>query len=80
MPEKYDSEVNEVKQGKNNIILHIAESRNVPLCDINQIMLDRAKNYRTVCLHTDHVHFEDRAKDIIVKEYMTYLRGRLSEN
>ncbi len=72
-PEQYDQSVNTVKAGKNEIIARIAAERGMSYFDINGHMLELAKSPKTVCLHTDHVHFEEKAKQVIAKEYCRYL-------
>ncbi len=71
--EEYDESVNAVKKGKNEIIGAIAQKKGLPYFDVNAYMMNLAKDRKTVCLHTDHVHFEEKAKDVIVEEYCKLL-------
>ncbi len=71
--EIYDESINEVKVKKNKIIENIAKNKGIDFFDINQYMINLAKSPKTICLHTDHVHYEDKAKEIIAKEYCRFL-------
>lgn len=73
LPEKYDDEINIIKKKKNEIIEEISNEMQLPFCDINKYMINLADNPKTKCLHTDHVHFEEKAKDVIVKKYIEFL-------
>lgn len=70
--EKYDATINDVKEKKNKAIEQLAAKKDLPYFDVNQFMIDLSKSPRTVCLHTDHVHFEEKAKKIIAHEYAKY--------
>ena len=66
--ETYDESWNKVVRKKNEIVKELSEEAHIPLCDIEGYMYG-LKKY----VHKDHIHYEDRAKPIIVKEYMRYL-------
>ena len=61
--EEFDDEI------KNEIIVSIAQSGNmrVSLLDINELI----KKYNFI--RTDHIHFETKAKGVIVQEMLRYI-------
>lgn len=71
--EEYDLEINNIKAEKNKIIMKLADRKSITFFDVNQYMIDLSNSPRTVCLHTDHVHYEEKAKIIIAHEYAKYL-------
>lgn len=58
---------------KNEIIKNIAEEENLQYCDIDLYMRNLCKGYFPMYIHNDHIHYENRAKKIIVKKYMEFL-------
>lgn len=69
-PEKLDEEANKVKIKKNIIIARVAKNKNIKFIDINGIMMEYSKKRNTRCYHVDHIHFEEKAKKIIVNQYI----------
>lgn len=71
--ENYNLKVNEIKRKKNNIIYEVSQRFNLPYCDINRYMeqINSCKILKFV--HYDHIHFERKSYNTIVKHYMEYL-------
>lgn len=69
--EKYNDEINAMKERKNEIMKKVAEDVQLPYCDINRIMMDKGSYYR----HFDDIHYEERAKPFIVREMARYMRN-----
>lgn len=64
IPEKYDTQTNEIKDKKTEIEFRVAEELGLSTLDINRYMLVEGKKYR----HGDHIHFEESAKPFICKK------------
>ena len=58
--DKYDDDINFIKEKKNKIIKKVADDNQVLWLDINQAMI------QTKYLHYDHIHYENKAKKCIV--------------
>ena len=67
--EEFDDVINNVTRHKNEIIVSVAQSGNmrVSLLDINEVI----KKYNFI--RTDHIHFEAKAKGVIVQEMLRYI-------
>ena len=72
-PETYNDKINDVKRKKNIIISELASKNSLVFLDINQYMINLAQKRRSRYLHVDHIHFEEKAKPVIVKKYLEYL-------
>lgn len=74
--EKIDWGYSTTTQIKNQIIQEVAMQLNMQFCDINQIMLERSCCTKPFpkYIHKDNIHFEDRAKKVIVKEYLNFIK------
>ncbi len=66
--ETYDESWNKVVRKKNEIVREVSKELNIPFCDIEGYMQGLRK-----FVHKDHIHYEDKAKPTIVREYMKYL-------
>lgn len=71
--EVYNQEVDAVTEAKNEEIRRIADETGTDFCGINEYMMGLAEHFRTRYVHGDHVHYEDRAKSVIVQQYMMFL-------
>lgn len=71
--EKIDWSWSATVQRKNEIILEIAKEQGYKYCDIDTMMRKGSEGLFPQYIHTDHIHYEPRAKVPIVQEYMKYL-------
>lgn len=71
--ENFDWEIDKITKRKNEIIAEIANSVEVEFLDINDYMIRRCEKRKTRVVHVDHIHFEDKGKAIIAKQYIKYI-------
>ena len=71
--EKIDYSWSNVVIEKNRLIHEIALEEKLKFCDIDAIMRNMCQGLFPRFIHKDHIHYEPRAKKIIVSEYVKYL-------
>lgn len=71
--EEFNDDINIIKKEKNSILERIGKECNIPYLDINAFMLNLGLKRKTRFLHVDHIHFEDKAKTVIVEQYKKVL-------
>lgn len=71
--EKIDWSWSATVQRKNKIILDIAREQGYKYCDIDSLMRKYCLRWFPKYIHQDYIHYENRAKKVIVKKYMEFL-------
>lgn len=71
--EEFDWEIDAVTKRKNEIIAEVSKISGVRFLDINNKMIELCNNWKSRILHIDHIHFENKGKDIIAEEYIKFL-------
>ena len=64
--EKYDTQINEHKAQKNEIMEKVSKKLGIKWLDINSFMINEGKKY----YHKDHIHYEKSANGFIARRML----------
>lgn len=78
--EQFDWNIDVITKEKNHIIQEVAKEKGLKYLDINDHIIKLCQRFSSRLLHIDHIHFEEKAKIIIVREYMKLFKENSNES